>query len=344
MQPESRAVVGASLYKFPEPEKLDPPDRLTIPIVCQIQDEAQHVPPEQHNLEAGDLAEAQRVHPIRDAGDQAVASQDLAQAQVPGHQTDPSHYIAQDLPQAQVPGSQAIKDLDQAQDPDHPSDAVPVQQHNDPVPAQQHSDPVPAKSHDSPVHTQPHSTPIHAQPQTRVHNPDNSGAQAIDSKVENHEVASHGDGEHVGGADTIDSAAMSTSSDEEPTTWNSIKRIGSMLKGLAFTVGTRVGLMMSLTIMFSLMMLMLRGTPTDLMQNTRTMGRSPTGGLDNILRFDNLHIAGVKIFKPGEDEDNPWVPVKPLHTPILNVEKEAPVDEYETAVAREKSGGGADVF
>ena len=79
------------------------------------------------------------------------------------------------------------------------------------------------------------------------------------------------------------------------------------------------------------------------MQNTRTMGRSPTGGLDNILRFDKLSIAGVRVFKPGEDEDNPWVPVKSLHTPILNVEKESPVDEYETKVAREISGGGADV-
>merc|ERR1711940_469571 len=91
-------------------------------------------------------------------------------------------------------------------------------------------------------------------------------------------------------------------------------------------------------------MLMLRRTPTDLMQNTMTMGRSPTGGLDNILRFDKLSIAGVRVFKPGEYEDNPWVPVKPLHTPILNVEKETPVDKYETAVAKERSGGGADVF
>merc|ERR1719318_2509256 len=136
---------------------------------------------------------------------------------------------------------------------------------------------------------------------------------------------------------------MSPSSDEGPTTWKSIKQISSILRGLAITVGTRVGLMISLIMMFTLMMSMLRRTPTDLMQNTMTMGRSPTGGLDNILRFDKLSIAGVRVFKPGEDEDNPWVPVKSLHTPILNVEQESPVDEYETKVAREISGGGADV-
>merc|ERR1711940_109174 len=67
MQPESLAVVSDSLSKFPEPEKLDPPDRLTIPIVCPIEDEAQHVPPVQHSLEAEDLAEAQCVHPVLDA-------------------------------------------------------------------------------------------------------------------------------------------------------------------------------------------------------------------------------------------------------------------------------------
>ena len=78
MQPESQAVVSDSLSKFPEPEKLDPPDRLTIPSVCRPEDEAQHVPPVQHSLEAEDLAEARCVHPVLDA-DQALAAEDEAQ-------------------------------------------------------------------------------------------------------------------------------------------------------------------------------------------------------------------------------------------------------------------------
>merc|ERR1719318_478462 len=173
MQPESRAVVSDSLSKFPEPEKLDPPDRLTIPSVCRTEDEAQYVPPVQHSLEAEDLAEAQCVHHVLDA-DQALAAedeaqhippaqhslkagdQDLAQAQVPGHQTDPDHYIAQDLTQAQVPGSQAIMGLAQAQvpghqtDPDHHSNPVPAGHHSDPVPAEHPSNPVPAEHYSNP--------------------------------------------------------------------------------------------------------------------------------------------------------------------------------------------------
>ena len=85
-----------------------------------------------------------------------------------------------------------------------------------------------------------------------------------------------------------------------------MKKIGPILRGLAETVGTSVGMMLSLIKRITVMMPLYRGTPTGMMQNMWTMGRSPTGGLDNILRFDNLSIAGVGVFKPGEDEENPW--------------------------------------
>ena len=58
------------------PEK-DPPDRLATLIVCQTQEEAQHVPPAQHELEAGDLAEVQLVHPVLDAVDHALAATEV---------------------------------------------------------------------------------------------------------------------------------------------------------------------------------------------------------------------------------------------------------------------------
>ena len=54
----------------------DPPDKLAILIVCQTQEEAQHVPPAQHNMKAGDLPEAQRVHPVLDAGVKALAAEE----------------------------------------------------------------------------------------------------------------------------------------------------------------------------------------------------------------------------------------------------------------------------
>ena len=87
-----------------------------------------------------------------------------------------------------------------------------------------------------------------------------------------------------------------------------------------------------------------------MMQKMSTMGRSHTGGLYNILRFDNLNVAGGRVFKPGEDEDNPWVPVKPLHR-LLNdddcdricksqpdkVDQEAPVNVCENDNAGEIS-------
>ena len=59
-----------------------------------------------------------------------------------------------------------------------------------------------------------------------------------------------------------------------------------------------------------------------MMQNMWTMGRSHTGGLDNILRFDNLNMAGGLVVKPGEDEDDPWVPAKPLHRLMIDDEVE----------------------
>ena len=61
------------------------------------------------------------------------------------------------------------------------------------------------------------------------------------------------------------------------------------------------------------------------------------------------------MFKPGEDEDNPWVPVKPLHRLSIDdvsekicesqpskVEKEAQADEYETDTTWKRTNEGAD--
>ena len=85
------------------------------------------------------------------------------------------------------------------------------------------------------------------------------------------------------------------------------------------------------------------------------MGRSHTGGLYDILRYDNLNIAGGRVFDPGEDDDNLWVPVKSLNRILVddevrkicesqpsNVEKKAQTDEFETDYTKEIPDDGAD--
>ena len=92
-----------------------------------------------------------------------------------------------------------------------------------------------------------------------------------------------------------DETVCSSSQHKEPRTCKSMKRIGPVLRGLADTVQTRVGMMMTLTLLIAVIM----------MQNMWTMGNSHTGGLDNILRFDNPNIAGGMELKPEKVKTMP---------------------------------------
>ena len=138
---------------------------------------------------------------------------------------------------------------------------------------QSHSTHVPAKSHNTPIQAQSHSYLVHnpappvlTKTPAYCHHPDHPEAQDRDDNVENLDVDNQGS-ELVGGGATVqDGAGVSHSGDKEPKTWKSMKRIGPILRGLAETVQTRVGMMLTVMLMIAVMM-----------QNTWTVGNSHTG-------------------------------------------------------------------
>ena len=246
-------------------------------------------------LDAGDqvlAAEAQRVHPVLDAGHQALAAEEVQHlpsiqqdlvAEESGLATEQVQCVTI-IQQVMVVEDRALASQDQCvKTVQEVLVAGQVQgtaqehgQHDDRAhqyadcheASQPHSTPVSAQQHSIPIQAQSHSYLVHnpAQPQVQVHNLDHSEAQERDNNVENLDVDNQGS-ELVGGGATVqDGAGVSHGGDKEPKTWKSMKRIGLILRGLAETVQTRVGMMLTVMLMIAVMM-----------QNTWTVGNSHTG-------------------------------------------------------------------